>query len=166
MKKPLVLASITIVSGLIIYFFINIFIDANYSNNQSNSNSNTETMEKDTILIDYEMYQKLRSEVYENETFAILIIDSNDEVSSSFKNEVLYSFKNRKSLIYEIDEDKLSDVEYSEIIRDISNIQKYDEPTMITPSLLVSKKGKIVLVQEGLRYSTELIKMLDDKEIE
>lgn len=166
MKKSLILASITIISGLIIYFIINIFIEIKEPKKNINSNSNEEIIEKDTISIDYEMYQKLRSEVYENETFAILIMDSSDEVSQTFKEEILYSFKNRKSLVYEVNIDKLNDVDMSSIIDDITDIQKYDEPTIITPTLLISKKGKIVLVQEGLRYSTELIPMLDDKEIE
>lgn len=166
MKKPLLLALITIVSGLIIYFMIDLFVSMRNTNNNSNSNSNEEIKEKDTVSIDYEMYQKLRSEVYENETFAILIMNSDDEVSQTFKEEILYSFKNRKSIIYEIDENKLSDVELSEVIRDISALQKYDKPSMMTPTLIISKKGKVVLVQEGLKYSTELIPMLDSEEIE
>ena len=54
----------------------------------------------------------------------------------------------------------------SSVINDISGIQKYKEPTIITPTLLVSKEGKIVIVQEGLRYSNELIPMLDKESIE
>ena len=141
-------------------------MDLKQPKKNNNSNSNNEVKENDTIIIDYEKYQRLRSEVYENDTFAILIMNSEDEISDTFKKEVLYSFKDRKSLVYEIDEDKLSEVDMSEVIRDITEIQKYDEPTMITPTLLVSKKGKIVLVQEGLIYSTELISMLDEKGIE
>ena len=166
MKRPLKLALITIISGLIIYFLIICYMDLKQPKKNNNSNSNNEVKENDTIIIDYEKYQKLRSEVYENDTFAILIMNSEDEISDTFKKEVLYSFKDRKSLVYEIDEDKLSEVDMSGVIRDITEIQKSDEPTMITPTLLVSKKGKIVLVQEGLIYSTDLISMLDEKGIE
>lgn len=166
MKKSLMLATITIVSGIIIYLCIDLFVGLKHEKTNSNSNSNNEIKTQDTIIIDYEMYQKLRSEIHEEDTFAILIMDSSDDISSTFKEEVLYSFKGRKSLIYEIDIDKLSDVDMSSVINDISGIQKYKEPTIITPTLLVSKEGKIVIVQEGLRYSNELITMLDKESIE
>lgn len=166
MKKVLTCTIITIVVGTIIFLIINNFIGKEETIDNSNSNSNIVTNEKDTVLIDFEMYQKLRSEVYENETFAILIMNSEDEVSTTFREEVLYSFKERSCLVYEIDTDKLSDVEFSELIRDVSDIQNYDEPTIMTPTLLISKKGKVVLVQEGLKYSNELIPKLDENEIE
>ena len=166
MKKSLMLATITIVIGLIIYLCIDLFVGLRQTKTNSNSNSNKEIKAQDTIIIDYEKYQQLRSELYEDDTFAILIMDSSDEVSNTFRDEVLYSFKGRKALVYEIDVDKLSDVDMSSVINDISEIQKYDEPTIITPTLLVSKKGKIVIVQEGLKYNTELTPMLDKENIE
>ena len=137
MKKSLMLATITIVSGIIIYLCIDLFVGLKHEKTNSNSNSNNEIKTQDTIIIDYEMYQKLRSEIHEEDTFAILIMDSSDDISSTFKEEVLYSFKGRKSLIYEIDIDKLSDVDMSSVINDISGIQKYKEPTIIDKLLEV-----------------------------
>ena len=42
----------------------------------------------------------------------------------------------------------------------------YDKPSIVTPTLIVSKKGKIVYKQEGLTYSPDITSHLDDENIE
>lgn len=58
------LATITIVIGLIIYLCIDLFVGLRQTKTTSNSNSNNEIKAQDTIIIDYEKYQQLRSELY------------------------------------------------------------------------------------------------------
>lgn len=167
-KKIIIYILVTVVVGTIVFFIINNFIGKeDIDNNDSNSNSNIiETNEKEIITIDYKMYQGLRSEVYENETFAIILMNSDDEVSKTFKDEILYSFKERNSKVYELDMNKLNDVELSGVITDITDIMEYDKPSIVTPTLIVSKKGKIVYKQAGLTYSPDITSHLDDEGIE
>lgn len=167
-KKIIIYILVTVVVGTIVFFIINNFIGKeDIDNNDSNSNSNIiETNEKEIITIDYKMYQGLRSEVYENEMFAIILMNSDDDVSKTFKEEILYSFKERKSKVYELDINKLNDVELSGVITDITDIMKYDKPSIVTPTLIVSKKGKIVYKQAGLTYSPDITSHLDDEGIE
>lgn len=135
------------------------------SNIESNSNSNEiEIITKKAEVIDYDKYEELR--IDKDETFAIIIMKSEDETCNTFKEEVLTTFNNKKSKVYELDVDKLDEEEVSEVISDITDIQHYKEATMITPTMIVSKKGKIVYVQEGLAYSTEINEKLSDKDIE
>ena len=95
-KKIIIYILVTVIVGTIVFLIINNFIGKEDINKNSDSNSNViETTEKQTITIDYKMYQELRSEVYENETFAIVLMNSEDEVSKTFKEEILYSFKER-----------------------------------------------------------------------
>ena len=105
----------------------------------------------------------------DNETYAILIVDLSDtgkNVSNDFKKEVLRSFQNRKSEIYEIDINKLDEVSLSGVITDVTKVMNYKEPSLTTPTLLVSKKGKIVYKQAGLIYSDEITTNLDKNKIE
>lgn len=158
---------VTIIVGTIIFLIINNFIGIEEINKNVDSNSNViETTEKQTIIIDYSMYQELRSEVYENDTFAIVLMNSEDDVSKTFKEEILYSFKERDSKVYELDTNKLNDSELSGVINDITDIMGYDKPSIVTPTLIVSKKGKIVYKQEGLTYSPDIISHLEDEDIE
>lgn len=168
-KKIIIYILVTVIVGTIVFLIINNFIGKEDINKNSDSNSNSnviETTEKQTITIDYKMYQELRSEVYENETFAIVLMNSEDEVSKTFKEEILYSFKERDSKVYELDTNKLSDSELSGVITDITDIMGYDKPSIVTPTLIVSKKGKIVYKQEGLTYSPDITSHLDDENIE
>jgi hypothetical protein len=159
-KKVLRYTIITIVVGTIIFLILNNFIGVEDEPVKEKGNV------IETVEVDYSIYQKLRSEVYENETFAIIIINSKDKVNLKFRDEVLKSFEGRKSKIYELDTKKLTDAEMSGVINDITKVMEYDEPTIILPTLLVSKKGKIVYKKEGLEYSSTLIKELDSQEIE
>lgn len=166
-KKMLTYILVTIIVGTIVFLIINNFIGNEEIDENNNSNSNIiETTEKQTIIIDYSMYQELRSEVYENDTFAIVLMNSEDDVSKTFKEEILYSFKDRDSKVYELDTNKLSDSELSGVITDITDIMGYDKPSIVTPTLIVSKKGKIVYKQEGLTYSPDITSHLDDENIE
>ncbi len=119
----------------------------------------------DTISIDYAIYQELRSEIHENETYGIIIMYGDNDVCKEFKKEVLISFENRKSKVYELDLNKLTDVEVSGVISDITKLMKYDKPTMVTPTLLIMKNGKVVIKQEGLTYNPDITKLLDKNKI-
>ena len=178
MKKSIIyLIFFIILIGIIIFIFLgtpkkstgksNSNVSSN-SNISSNSNSNEIVEDKKTIDIDYSMYQQLRSEVYENKDFIILISTSNDKdnVNSTFRKEILYSLKDKKTRVYEIDVSKLTKVEYSGIIDDVTKLNKSKEPSIVIPTLLLSKKGKIVYVQEGLAYSTDLVEIFKKQEIE
>ncbi len=165
MKKALTFFIVTIVVGTIIFLIINNFVGKEESGKNSKKSNNLEEIDN-SVVIDYKMYQELRSEVHENETFAIMIMKKDDEISNNFKREILYSFKNRKTTVYEIDVNELSKVEQSGLTNDITEIMSYDEPTIVIPSLIISKKGKIVYKQAGLKYSTDLIEDLDKNKIE
>lgn len=174
-KKLGTIVGSAFVIALIIFLLFRNFVDKEETKKDKTNEEETKEEKKeekeeptnsDTIVIDYKTYQELRSEVYENETFGILIMDSNDEASLKFKEEIIYSFKDRKAKVYEIDTSQLNDVDMSSLIADVTKIMKYKEPTLMTPTLLVSKKGKIVYKQELLVYSPEIIKNLDKNKIE
>ena len=157
MKKALTFLIVTIVVGTIIFLIINNFVGKEELGKNSKKSNNLEEIDN-SVVIDYKMY--------ENETFAIMIMKKDDEISNNFKREILYSFKNRKTTVYEIDVNELSKVEQSGLTNDITEIMSYDEPTIVIPSLIISKKGKIVYKQAGLKYSTDLIEDLDKNKIE
>lgn len=163
LKKKLFFLVTTIVLGSLIYLAIAFFTNEPKEKKKENE-PNIKT--KEAVAIDYKTYQELRSEVHENETFAILIMNYDDEISLTFKQEVLTSFNNRQAKVYTIDTNKLSDVELSGIIDDVTNIYNYDKPTITIPTLLVMKKGKVVYKQAGLLYSPDIISNLDKKKIE
>ncbi len=167
-KKVLIYILVTLIGGTIVFLIINNFIgkeDIEPNNSNSNTSNVVETKGKETIVIDYSMYQELRSEIYEDDTFAIILMNSEDEVSKTFKEEILYSFKDRNSKVYELDTNKLNDTELSSVITDITDIMGYDKPTIVTPTLIVSKKGKIVYKQAGLTYSPDITSHLDEEGI-
>ena len=167
-KKILTFCVVTVVVGTLIFILIDRTVSKKVNNDKSNSNSTvvSNTIDINTEIIDYKKYQELRSDIYKDEVFAIVIMKSDDEVSKTFKEEILKSFNNRKSKVYELDIDKLDQKDLSNVILGVSEIQKYEELTMVTPTLLVSKKGSIVYVREGLMYSSALIENLDKNEIE
>lgn len=174
-KKMIIGILVAVLASISIFISIDSFVNKKLKDKNSNSNSNVESnsnsndlnlITKQTEVIDFKKYQELRSDMYAEETFAIIIMKSDDKISNTFKDEVLNSYNKRKSTVYELAIDKLNEKEVSEIITDITNIQKYKEPTMITPTMIVSKKGKIVYVQEGLIYASELNVNLDKQEIE
>jgi hypothetical protein len=174
-KKMIISVLVALLASVAIFISIDSFVNKKINDNRSNSNSNITSnsnsndlniITKKTEVIDFKKYQELRSDMYDSEVFAIVIMKSDDKVSNTFKDEVLNSFNKRKCNVYELDIDKLNEKEVSEVITDITKIQKYKEPTMITPTMIVSKKGKIVYVQEGLIYASELNENLDKQEIE
>ena len=174
-KKLIISIVVALLASVIIFLSFNSFINEMLKdkNNKSNSNSNItsnsnsndlDIITKKTEIIDFKKYESLRNN--DEDTFAIILMKSEDKISNTFKEEILMSFNKRKSVVYELDIDKLDEEDLSQVITDITNIQKYKEPTMITPTMIVIKKGEIVLVQEGLAYSTELNEKLEDKDIE
>ena len=168
-KKNTVLLILGLVVLIVIAVILAIMLDRNTRGDKdSNSNSNSNIVEpaNKTIVIDYKTYQELRSQVHENETFAIVIMKSNDDISNTFKDEILYTFKDRKSKVYELDVDKISETEYSGVISDVTKIMKYEDPSITIPTILISKKGKIVYKHAGLIYSPELSEAIKDSKIE
>ena len=178
-KKLIISIIVALLASIVIFMSINSFIDEMLEDRNKNSNSNSNItsssnsnitsndlnlITKKAEVIDYDKYQSLRND--EEEVFVIIIMKSEDKISKTFKEEVLTSFNNKKCNVYELDIDKLDDEDVSQVITDITKIQKYKEPTMITPTMLVSKNGKIVYVQEGLAYSSEINEKIKDKEIE
>ncbi len=169
-KKIFIFLIVTVVVGSLIFFIIDKTVDKKLKEKNSNSNSESNITsnveEKKIEVIDYTKYQELMSDMYNDQVFAIVIMKSDDEICMTFKEEVLKSFNERNAIVYELDIEKLTEEELSNVISDISKIQKYEEPTLITPTMVVSKKGDIVYVQEGLIYSTEMKENLDKNEIE
>ena len=136
------------------------------SNIEEKSNSNIDTSKIESI--DFKKYQEYMSEMYDDESFVIAIMSSeNDDIKSicdTYRNELAYSFKDKKIKVYEIDTAKLDEKELSIVISDVSKVMKYDKPSLVTPTLLISKKGK-VKGYEGLKYSTDLKKIIEDNKI-
>lgn len=162
MKKVVAIISIVIVLCLIAVGIIMKTSDKK----EEKKKEKKEEVKLETIVIDYKNYLELRSEAYENETFAIIIMNTDDSISLDFKKEVLNSFKGLNSKVYELDFNSLSETEYSGVIDDMTKVFKYDKPTIIIPSLIVSKKGKIVYSHAGLIYSPEIKENLDKQKIE
>lgn len=165
MKKKVIF----LVIGIIILVVLAVFLVINHTkkpsdNPSSNITSNSNENQKESISINYKKYLELRSKAHEEETFAIIIVN-NDDVSKTFKEEVLYSFKDLKSKVYHIDVTTLKESEYSVIIDDVTKIFKYKKPQITIPTLLVSKKGKIVYKQSGLTYSPDITENLKKNKI-
>jgi len=116
--------------------------------------------------IDYKKYQELRSKAHEHETYAILIWESTDKPSKDFYEEVKIAFEGKKADVYSIDTKDLSAEDFSRVIDDITNIMKYDKPSITTPTLIVMSRGEVVFTRVGFMYSAELIEHLDSKSIE
>ncbi len=172
-KKTLILIILAIiVAGLAAFVVVNkdsLFPKKEPEVKEEEPSNTEKTEDKKTTVIDYKKYQELRSGLKDDETYAILIVDLSDtgkNVSNDFKKEVLRSFQNRKSEIYEIDINKLDEVSLSGVITDVTKVMNYKEPSLTTPTLLVSKKGKIVYKQAGLIYSDEITTNLDKNKIE
>lgn len=167
MKKKvwLLVVGIIILIGLIVLFIVTNKGKKDSKSPESNIEGNTTVIEeKESISINYKKYLELRSKVHEKETFAIIII-SDDDISKTLKEETLYSFRELKSKVYEINVTKLKDTEYSGVIDDVTKIFKYKKPQITIPTLLVSKKGKIVYKKAGLVYSPDIIKNLNKNKI-
>lgn len=116
--------------------------------------------------INYAKYLELRSEAHETETYAILIYNSEDEISQEFLEEVKVAFAERKAVVYILDNKDLKEEEYSGVIDDITKVMKYKNPQIIVPTILVMSKGDIVYKHAGLMYKEELMENLNAKSIE
>lgn len=162
LKKIGIMLLITAIVGAVIFLIVNNFIGKDDKKKQNPSDPNTSS---DIITIDYQTYQELRSKVHDGETFGILISDDTD-ASKTFREEVIYSFQDRKSKLYEIKYSELTEVEQSGVIADVSNLKEYNPPEIKLPTLLVSKQGKVVYINELLAYSPEIIAGLDKNKIE
>ncbi len=165
-KKVWLLILGIIILAILIVIFVVTKNNKSKENPDSNIESNSNvTKTKESISINYKKYLELRSKAFEKDTLAIIIIN-NDDVSKTFKEEVLYSFRNLKAKVYELDVTDLKESEYSVVIDDVTKIFKYKKPQITIPTLLVSKKGKIVYKQAGLTYSPDIIKNLEKNKIE
>ena len=173
MKKAIISFMITIIVGGAIFLIINNFIGKDEqnkkeekSNIEEKSNTSVDTSKIENI--DFKKYQEFMSEMYDDESFVIVITSSESDdiksISDTYRSELAYSFKDKKISVYEIDTAKLDEKELSIVISDVSKVMKYDKPSLVTPTLLVSKKGK-VKGYEGLKYSTDLEKIIEDNKI-
>ena len=135
---------------------------------QENSNQEEEPEVKDAVIenIDYEKYLELRSKAHDTETYAILIWNSEEEVSRNFLEEVKGAFQNRTSVVYTLDIKGLSKGNYSGIIDDITAIMKYKKPELTVPTLIVMAKGDILYTRAGFMYKEELRDHLNAKSVE
>ena len=160
-KKIIFFIVTTILLGTIIYLII-----------AKDDAKNLEVVEEHSIIeavtenIDYEKYLELRSEAHETETYAILIYDSEDEISQTFLDELKVAFTGRKSIIYMMDRKTLNEKQFSAIIDDVTDIMKYNQPEITIPTIIVMSKGKVVYKHAGLIYKEELMENLNAKSIE
>lgn len=116
--------------------------------------------------IKYNKYVELRSKVYETESYAIVIHNSEDPISKEFVEEVKVAFAGRKSAVYLLNIEELNEEEYSNVIDDVTKVMNYKEPQIIIPSIIVMAKGDVVYKHAGLMYKEELMENLNAKSIE
>ena len=116
--------------------------------------------------IDYEKYMELRSQAHETETYALLLWDSSQEVSTNFYKEVKGAFQNKKSVVYTLDVKGLSEEDFSRVIDDATDVMKYKTPTFVAPTIFIMSKGQIVYKHDGFIYKEELMDNLNAKSIE
>ena len=151
----------TIILGTIIYLII-----------AKEDAKNPEIVEESTVIeaktedINYEKYLELRSEAHETETYAIVIYNSEDEISQIFIEEVKVSFSGRKSIVYMLDRKDLNEKQFSVLIDDVTDVMNYKQPEITIPTIIVMSKGKVVYKHAGLMYKEELMENLNSKSIE
>lgn len=159
-KKIIFFILTTIILGSITYLIIR---NMNKENGNEVLNENKAAIIED---IDYAKYLELRSKAHETETYAIIIWNSTDNVSTEYLKEIEIAFENRTSVVYLLDRSKLSDADFSRVIDDATEIMKYKAPTIIIPMTILMSKGEIVYKHTGLMYKEELIDNLNAKSIE
>ena len=151
----------TIILGTIIYLII-----------AKEDAKNPEIIEESTVIeaktenINYEKYLELRSEAHETETYAIVIYNSEDEISQIFIEEVKVAFSGRKSIVYMLDRKDLNEKQFSVLIDDVTDVMNYKQPEITIPTIVVMSKGKVVYKHAGLMYKEELMENLNSKSIE
>ena len=151
----------TIILGTIIYLII-----------AKEDAKNPEIIEESTVIeaktesINYEKYLELRSEAHETETYAIVIYNSEDEISQIFIEEVKVAFAGRKSVVYMLNKKDLNEKQFSVLIDDVTDVMNYKQPEITIPTIIVMSKGKVVYKHAGLMYKEELMENLNAKSIE
>ncbi len=163
-KKIIFFIITTLILGTIVFLIIR-----NTDGNPVKSEDDSNIAEKNNAVledIDYEKYLELRSLAHEQETYAIVIWSSTEEVSINYVNEVKGAFANRKSVVYLLDTTKLNEGDKSRVIDDVTTILKYKEPGLIIPTILVMSKGEVVYSHDGFIYKEELMENLNAKSIE
>jgi hypothetical protein len=111
--------------------------------------------------IDYEEYFKRRSLVFEEDTFALLIWQSDDEFSKEFLEEIEAAFYGRDANIYKLDVLNMEAEIFSRVIDDVTALMGHEEPKITIPTLIIMSGGEALFVREGLMLRWELIENLN-----
>lgn len=163
-KKILFFLVTTLLLGTITFLIVRNLEKKNTPEPQEQPEEKQE--EAKTEDIDYEKYLELRSLAHETETYAIIIYSNNDQVSKDYLDDVKAAFVNRKSMIYLLDMDKLTEEDYSRVIDDVTAISKHDKPELTVPATIIMSKGTIVYSHEGIILKEELMNTLNAKSVE
>lgn len=165
-KKIIFFIVTTVLLGTLTFLVIRNTEKKQIENEMSNKEEEPEVKDAIVESIDYDKYIELRSKAHDAETYAILIWDSEEEVSRNFLEEVKAAFQNRTSKVYTIDKKEMSKEHYSGIIDDVTEIMKYKKPEITVPTLIVMAKGNVLYTRVGLMYRDELREHLNAKSVE
>lgn len=165
-KKIIFFIVTTVLLGTLTFLVIRNTENKQMKKETSNQNEESEITEAIVESIDYEKYLDLRSKAHDTETYAILIWNSEDEISRNFLEEVKGAFQNRTSKVYTLDAKGMSKENYSGVIDDVSGIMKYKKPELTVPTLIVMAKGNVLYTRVGFMYKEELRDHLNSKSVE
>ena len=142
MKKFSIIGITTIVLGTLIFLGYRTFF----------------TKKLEIKVIEYNTYLKLKNS---KDTYALLFTKNNDKTTNELEKEIYDSFKNRKTKIYEVNFDRISDKFYSYFLSDINIIRNTNDNVINIPTLVICKNGEFEYINEGYIESNKLIKELD-----
>ncbi len=165
-KKILFFIVTTLLLGTITFLVIRNTEKKQIEQEMGQESNDPEVTEAVVEEINYEKYLELRSKAHDSETYAILIWNSDEEVSRNFLEEVKGAFQNRTSIVYTIDTKGLSKEDYSGVIDDVTTVMKYKKPELTVPTLIVMAKGDILYTRVGFMYKEELRDHLNAKSVE
>lgn len=156
MKKISIYFVVTIVVGSLIFFGIQYMAFKDYKKN-TNDKKNNNSIES----ITYDKYKEL----LKSDSKFIIFISNDSDISHKMKQEISIIIKNKNIKVYELDLNKLSDLDNEEIINNISEILNRDDKYLLVPALICKNKDNLV-IEEGLKNSDELMSKLDKYNIE
>lgn len=165
-KKILFFIVTTLLLGTITFLIIRNTEKKQVEKEIEQESKDPEVIEAVIEAVDYKKYLELRSKAHDSETYAILIWNSDEEVSRNFLEEVKGAFQNRTSIVYTLDIKGLSKEDYSGVIDDVTAIMKYKKPELTVPTLIVMTKGDVLYTRVGFMYKEELRDHLNAKSVE
>lgn len=165
-KKILFFIVTTLLLGTITFLIIRNTEKKQVEKEIEQESKDPEVIEAVIEAVDYKKYLELRSNAHDSETYAILIWNSDEEVSRNFLEEVKGAFQNRTSIVYTLDIKGLSKEDYSGVIDDVTAIMKYKKPELTVPTLIVMTKGDVLYTRVGFMYKEELRDHLNAKSVE